>query len=306
MNNLTVVAVLLLVVAGGGAWLFLSGGGAAGLDAAGQAILTQTAEQQAADDVDKDACRDLLKAIGKHPAKGTNSELNRCEAWLQLALGRSRRALEALEGNLTASDAAPEDQLLAAEILALRFSETGDTELGHRGATFAEDHYGSTGAKESLFRAWQLRLRMDDADRHKAHAKDLQASFAGTPEARLSKVLANYPRLKEEASGAREELTNLEKEFAEIPLELDLALALFEIESQDTVGSAVARIDRVLLAFPSSLPGKTFKAIGLLQQRKYANAKRVVESMLRRHPKHWRVQMWQALVAAAEAGLAGK
>lgn len=304
-KHVAIGGVVLVAVVGAGAAWFLGGSTGSGLDAAGRTLVELVETERRRHPIDRDECRQVLLQIDNHPASETDRDLIRARAWLEFLIGRTARALDLIEQNLGV-DASSADQLLGSRVLARRFGESGDGDMAHRGATLAKNHYDATDDLASLFLAWQLQVRREDAERRGEMAEALQTADPDSNQARLVRVLVMYPGLREEAEGARAELHQLEQSFDVIPEELDLALALFEIEDGKTLGSCIERVERVLRTFPSSILARTLAGTSSMVKQDWAQARRTFESLLRRHPRHARARLWTQGIDTADRQLRGK
>jgi hypothetical protein len=304
MVNRAAIAGVLLVLAGGGtaAW-FLASSPGSDLDSVAQALLRDVEAERRKSPIDREACRKLLQEFVAHPKHTVDRDLIRGHAWLQFLIGRSVRALDLLEPNLGV-DVTTADALLASRILERRFADTGQEEIAHRGATFARTHFEATGAKSSLFLAWQLQVRRENVDRRGELAELLLDRFAGSVEARLVRTLINYPGLREEAAGARAELRKLENEFPTIPAELDLAIAWFEVQDPATFQSCLDRAERVLRSFQSSITARSLGGIVAFRLGEWAKCKAWLDALLKQYPNHGASKLWAKLAADAGVRLA--
>ena len=285
------LGILLLVVGGVVAWMTVGGGGG-GLDSAGRAWLSRVDAERQREVPDAAACRELLRESLSLAGSEEVRELIRGRAWLEFLLGRSQRSLQVLEPVLD-MDATPEDDALAARVLKVRHAETGDGAYAHRASHYAKAHFDAIGDVESLFLAWQMQVRREDDERRKELGAALQAAAPESPQARLAKALVAYPLREDKA--ARAGLVALAEEFPVLPEELDIALAVFEIEENATIGDGMERIERVLKTFPSSIVARTWGATGAMRQKNFDRAESWLGWLLDNHPTHRMAKVWKGL-----------
>lgn len=205
---------------------------------------------------------ELSRVLAKLRKQGdvatADARLLRARARILAALGRERQALEELSGFLDRPDAVPEDLLLAARLHERRFAHTGELDEALAAMEFAERHFAATGSPASLFLAWQCAVRsgqIRDADRL---AVQLFEETKGSRFARLVAALRAFDPAK---PGTLAELARLAGEFDSPPAELELALGMAEIQTEEGLDRGLRRIEDVLARVPAYLEARNAAAV---------------------------------------------
>lgn len=301
MANRAILGLLGLVLVGGGATALLiyGQGGGGGLDARGAALLKRhadmLADQSTPDQSTPDQLRDLLQAVEKHPEHERHPGLIRAKAWVYQRLGNSRRAWSLIEGNLI--DPVPVDLQLSAEILQACHAETGDPDMADRARTCAYEHYQTSDDVQSLFRAWQVTVRIGDTEWRETFETALM-NHAATPEARVVVMLKDYPNAVDASDAAGERFGALLDEFEQPPAELRLALAWWEIDRAETLLAGQQRAEAVQRTFRVSTTARTIIAASGYQLKHYKKAKAHLEWLLQKHPGHPKTKAWNTILSA--------
>jgi hypothetical protein len=219
--------------------------------------------------LDAAAAQAALRALKDHRLGDADARLVMARARLLLALGRFQQAWDAVAPLALAFEPAPAERLVAARILQRLHGLRGDAMLAGQSADLAEGHYEVTGDVESAFLAWQSARRAGRAEQAAALAEKLQARHGDTPEGRLVAAIN-----REDTS--MEVLLQLEIDFGSRRRPLDAALTPEEIDaavafmllrdgSEDKVGEAITRLERVLLSYPADPDVRAMLAFALHQ-----------------------------------------
>ncbi|MCA8957268.1 MAG: hypothetical protein KDC87_14425 [Planctomycetes bacterium] len=294
------IAAPVVVVAAAGAVYYFTQGRTPVLDAAGQELVRQAEAACAVATPDPGACRRVLTAIEAHPQHRDFDPLIRSRARLQLALGDAIGA-EDTAGSLLDVRATAADMWLGARIHARRHAETGLDVHGERGSEWAELYYNATGDVPALFLAWQLAIRVDNADslaRAATLAKRLE-SHGATVQARIVACLPAYPR--EVPSDRKKELQALLEEASPVPAELALANAWLEINDPERRGIGLKRAEDVLRELPSSRTARMLVCIACLGLKQWDKAREQAEWLVKQSPRHRDVGLYRKLLQSAEA-----
>lgn len=294
MANHAILGVLGLVLVGGvgtAAWILM--GENAGLDSSGLDLKNRHAAMLA-DPPGSDELRGLLRDLQGHPECDRHPDLRRAQAWVLQHLGNSRRAWDSIEANLL--DPADADLQLGAEILQARHAETGDSEIAAQARSCAEQHYQSTNDVASLFCAWQMAIRTDDAETAARHAATAQKDHADTLQAQVIVAVGRYPIEVDSSLAAAKRFDALIDEFDEPPAELQLALAWSEISRPDDLLAGHQRAEAVLRKLRVSKTARTIIAVSALALERYKKSITHLEWLLNTHPLHPKAKIWAALL----------
>ena len=296
MANRVILGVVGVVVVGAGAAAYVLGGSDGALDTAGQQLYARFVAQRS-EPPQADALRGLLRDLEKHPEIDADQGLRRARAWALLGLGNSRRAWACLEENLV--DPSEEDLQLGAEVLQARHAETGDEELAAQARSCAEQHYESTKAVTSLFQAWQMAIRTDDAQAAARYAELAKTAHADSLQARTIAAVGRYPNEVEDTPAAAAAFDALIDEFEAPPAELLLALAWSEISRREDLLQGHQRAEAVLRTFRVSKTARTIIAASAIGLEKYSKSVTHLEWLVRTYPQHPKAVIWAALLGKA-------
>lgn len=223
------------------------------------ALLTEVEKALEASPVDRGELSRILGRLRKQlddaPA---DVRLRRARARVLAALGRERQALEELRGLLDGPGVNVDDLLLAARLHERRFAHGGELDQALAAMGLAERHYAETGAPGSLFLAWQCAVRsgqIRDSDRLAARLLEeaKESRFA-----RLVAALRAFDPAKPETTA---ELQRLAREFESPPVELELALAMAEIQTDEGLERGLQRIEDVLARVPTYVEARNAAAV---------------------------------------------
>jgi len=306
MANRVILGVLGVLLVGGGAAAYVLAGADGALDTPGRQLYARFVEMRA-EQPEAEALRAFLKDLEQHPEKESDPGLRRARAWALHRIGNSRRAWDCLEENLV--DPSVDDLWLGAQILQTRHAETGDEELAAQARSCADQHYQTAGSVDSLFTAWQMAVRTDDAQAAAGYAELAQSAHADSVQARTIAAVGRYPIEVDDSPAAAAAFDALIDEYEVPPAELQLALAWSEISRREDLLQGHQRAEAVLRSFRVSKTARTIIAVSALGLEQYSKSVTHLEWLVRTYPQHPKARVWTALLGNARdeaAKAAGK
>jgi hypothetical protein len=285
-----IVVIAIAAAVGGGYYVYERTQRAAEIEALLAAVETELGRK----DLDRSELTRLARRVTAHPASTVAPPLIRARARLQLRLDQLQDAWETQ--SLLALDperAEPADLLLGARILERLHATRGAAGNAAQAMGLAQRHYDRTGEPGSLLLAWQCATRAQQQPDAERIAARLASEHPRSWEARVVAALGAFDPA---ANDARSVLETLAREAPTVPEELDLALALVELQRGNLAGGA-SLLDGVLERFPVSVEARVLRA-GVRHERgdlagRDADLRRALELAA---PDDERRARWQAML----------
>lgn len=249
MGNPAVLVPLVLVVLAAGYFAFDWIQARSGVAAARTQLLQDIEVVTKKRPLDGDELSRLVAKLTKIDGHATERDTVAAMVRIELARGRVDRAAELFAPIANGPAATPAEHRLAATVM-LRRHELGLTDRAaavgvlEQVVAFAESAYADGQDAADLTTAWLAASRLGNAARADGFAAQLQANHAGSPGAKLARLVRDF-RLEM----PREEIDALRKEFDEPPAEIDAMLAMVVLQGGDVPG-ALALVEPALVRAP--------------------------------------------------------
>ena len=301
MNKRVLLAAGAVVVLGGGSLAFVLWRAASERAAQVEQLVAAVASELAVDQPDLDDLRTLLRQVRTAAETDPRAEFALAEAELLVALGRAKEAWSRIEILATAPGAVDQTITVGARVAAAAHAATGVDSIGRQALALADDSARRGGDRDAAFLAWQMALRIGDADAFVARTNaafgtdaegvgartiratarvlgELLATRLGFDLGGMGGVAAAGPLKEVLAKAPKTERRSLEELLADwklAPPELEIAVAATVFDELGAVGVnasdlseverllrvVVSRAESALAALPSSSDARSVTVI---------------------------------------------